>query len=230
LKLFQEEKERHIVICVDMNTAMRFGTKNTFKSVQAARVAAILGWKGLAEQDRISACLFGDVVGGIQFFAPKRTRKSFCSLLKTMSEPPVERHRVSLTESIQQLSRSVHAGSLVYLISDFMDIDQQFPQESNISWLSQKCDVVFVAINDRADKSMYPMGTIGFRGIDAEKIHVNTESLVGRKSYAALWDEHERLLQEIGMSLKIPILELTTESHLQKDLVLGLKNIARRKK
>src|SRR5579862_7094005 len=40
LKVFQEERERHIVLCVDMNATMRFGTRNTFKSVQAARVAA----------------------------------------------------------------------------------------------------------------------------------------------------------------------------------------------
>jgi uncharacterized protein (DUF58 family) len=30
LKLFKEEKERHTIICVDMNSAMRFGTRNTF--------------------------------------------------------------------------------------------------------------------------------------------------------------------------------------------------------
>ena len=68
--------------------AMRFGTRNTFKSVQAARAAAFLGWQGIAHQDRVSACLFGDVPDGIQYFAPKRTRKSFCAMLKMLSEPP----------------------------------------------------------------------------------------------------------------------------------------------
>lgn len=230
LKLFQEEKERHIVLCVDMNATMRFGTKNTFKSVQAARVAAILGWKGIAQQDRVSACFFGDVPGGIQFFAPKRTRKSFCSLLKALADPPSENHRISLTESMQYVSQAVHTGSLVYFISDFMDIKKSFPQESNISYLSKTCDVVFVAINDQADKSMYPMGSMRFRSSDLEKIHVNTQSLKGRKAYADLWDEHQKLLQEIGSRWKIPILELSTESHLQRDLILGLKNIVRRKK
>src|SRR5262249_3770144 len=65
LKLFREDRERHLLICVDVNAAMRFGTKNTFKSVQAARIAALLGWRGMAQQDRVSACLYGDVINGI---------------------------------------------------------------------------------------------------------------------------------------------------------------------
>jgi hypothetical protein len=74
------------------------------------------------------------------------------------------------------------------------------------------------------------MGSIGFRGSELEKIYINTESLLGRRSYAALWEERQKLLQEIAISFKIPIVELSTESFLQKDLVFGLKNINRRKK
>src|ERR1700722_4557819 len=55
LKIFKEERERHILLCVDMNAAMRFGTKKTFKSIQAAHIAALLGWRGMANNDRISA-------------------------------------------------------------------------------------------------------------------------------------------------------------------------------
>ena len=53
VKLFKEEKERHTILCVDMNSAMRFGTRNTFKSIQAARCASLLGWRALAHQDRM---------------------------------------------------------------------------------------------------------------------------------------------------------------------------------
>lgn len=85
LKIFKEERERSVVICVDMNATMRFGTRNTFKSVQAARIAALLGWSAIASQDRVSACFFGDIPEAIQFFGPKRTGKSFCSLLKVLA-------------------------------------------------------------------------------------------------------------------------------------------------
>ncbi len=230
LKLFKEEKERHIVLCVDMNATMRFGTRNTFKSVQAAYVAAILGWKAIAQQDRVSACLFGDVPGRMEFFRPNRTRKSFCSLLQSLAQPPSETHHVSLVESVQKVCQAAHTGSLVYVISDFMNLESHFCQEPGVSFLTKKCDVVFIAINDPADKFMYPMGTVGFRSVRGEKILVNTESVAGRKAYAALWDQHQKVLQQVGLKLKIPVLELTTESHLQQELMLGLKTIARRKR
>jgi hypothetical protein len=111
-----------------------------------------------------------------------------------------------------------------------MEIPKDFSGASNISHLAKLCDVVFVAINDPADRSIHPMGRIGFRASESDKVYVNTESAQGRKSYADLWDERQKTLQEIGFSFNIPILELTTESHLQKDLVLGIKNMTRRKK
>ncbi len=230
LKIFKEERERHIVICVDMNAGMRFGTRNTFKSVQAARAAALLGWHGIAFQDRISACLFGDVAGGIQYFAPKRTKSSFCGLLKMLAEPPFEQHQTTLEDAVQHVGKAVQTGSLVYFISDFMDIDKDFQHEVAISRLNKRCDVVFIAINDPADKAIHPVGKIGLSAFGAEKIYVNTDSAAGRDAYAAKWLRNRRRLNEITSRLKIPMIELTTESDIRRDLAMGLKSIGKRKK
>ncbi|MES2199240.1 MAG: DUF58 domain-containing protein [Chlamydiota bacterium] len=230
LKILKEERERHVVLCIDMNATMRFGTKGTFKSVQAARVAAILGWGAIARQDRVSVCFFGDVPGGIQFFAPKRTRKSFCSVLKKLTLPPIETHKISVEAPLRYINQLVHTGSLVYVISDFMDIDKGFRQEACLSRISKKCDIVFVGINDVTDKLIHPMGVVGFQANSLGKVSVNTENLVGQKAYAHLWQEHQEKLQDITSRFKIPLLELMTDSKVHKDLILGLKKIASRKK
>lgn len=229
LKIFKEERERHIVICVDMNAAMRFGTRNTFKSIQAARTAALLGWRGIARQDRISACLFGDVPGGIHYFAPKRTQQSFCAMLKMLAAPPVEHHSIFIEDVLKHISQAAHTGSLIYVISDFMDITPHFQEEAGLSRLNKRCDVIFIAINDPADKSIYPVGTIGFCGNGSDKFYVNTESIAGREAYAGQWKENRQQLHEITFRSKIPVIELTTESDIPRDLVLGLKSIAKRK-
>lgn len=230
LKLFKEERERHTIICVDMNASMRFGSRNTFKSVQAARAAAFLGWRGLAQHDCISACLFGDVPDGIRFFKPKRTRKSFCTMLKMLTEPFTDQYDISLNASLQHINKASHTGALIYVISDFMNLDKNLQHEAGLSRLNKRCDVVFIAINDQADKSIYPIGTIGFCANQSEKIYVNTESVQGRKAYANLWKENRQRLYEITSKFKIPLIELTTESDIRRDLTLGLKTIAKRKK
>jgi len=228
LKLFKEEKERHTLICVDRNAAMSFGTRNTFKSVQAARCASLLGWRALAHQDRISACFFGDVARGLQYFASKRTRQALSMMLKTLTEPPIEQHRVSLETVLQHISRVAHPGSLIYLISDFLDLSPAFLKESGLSRLNQSCDVVFISINDAADQALIPAGIIGFCG--AEKVFVNTDSMKGRASYAAQWEENRKMLYTLTEHFKIPLITLSTESDVHRDLLLGLKNIAKRKK
>ena len=229
VKLFQEERKRTRLIAVDMNETMRFGTKNTFKSIQAARVAAFLGTQGLAAHDSISACLYGDVQGGIQYFAPTKTRKTFCTLLKTLSLPPSVRHLVTTAQALQHISKAAHTGSLVFLISDFMDIDASFLKEASLSRLNIKCDLVFIAINDSADSVIAPIGTLKF-STNAKKIDVNTDDIQGRESYARLFKESRERLYETTKKFKIPLIELTTESDIRKDLFLGLKSIARRKR
>ncbi len=230
LKLFREERERHISICVDMNAAMRFGTRGTFKSIQAARVAALLGWQGIDQQDRVGACLFGDVPGGKQFFAPMRTRKAFCALLKTLAAPPEDQPSRPLEDVLPQIDQAAHAGSLIYLISDFMHINANFPHEISLNRLSKRCDVVLIAINDPADKSIFPFGNVGFCANDQEKIQVNTKNAAGREAYALQWEKNRQLLSEATSKWKIPLIELTTESDIPRDLMLELKNAAKRKK
>jgi uncharacterized protein (DUF58 family) len=230
LKLFKEEKERHTIICVDMNAAMRFGTKKTFKSIQAARCASLLGWRALACHDRISACFFGDVSGGLHYFASKRTRQALCMMLKVLAEPPAEHHRVSLEAALQHICRAAHPGSLIYIISDFMDLSPDFLKESGLSCLNKSCDVVFISINDAADQALVPVGVIGFCGQNAEKVYIDTDSFKGREAYAAQWEENRTMLNTLTQRFKIPLIALSTESDIRRDLPLGLKNIAKRKK
>jgi hypothetical protein len=147
-------------------------------------------------------------------------------MLKMLTEPPTESHHISLESAVQHISQSAHTGSLVYLISDFMDIEQDFQNEGAFSRLNKRCDMVVIAVNDPADKSIYPVGTIGFCK-SAEKAFVNTESIAGRKAYADQWNENRRRLYEITSRYKVPMIEMTTESDIQRDLILGLKNISK---
>lgn len=226
LKIFKEERERHVLLCVDVNESMRFGTRKTFKSVQAARIAAFLGWRSMADQDRISACLFGDVPGGINFLAPTRTRKSFSTMLKKLSEPQAEQHHVSFDQVFQHISQAAQTGALIYFISDFMGIDNEL--QAKVYRLSKRCDMVFISVNDMADKSIFPSGMISFSS-GGEKVQINTDSSSGREAYEQQWKENREKLYALTAGFRIPLIELTTESDIRRDLVLGLKSLGRRK-
>ncbi len=214
LKLFKEEKERHIIICVDMNATMRFGTRNTFKSIQAARLSSLLGWKALAHQERISACFFGDVPGGLHYFSPKHTRQGLSMMLKILTEPPIEQHQVSLETPLKHLCKVARPGSLIYVISDFMDLSEEY---LGLSHLNKSCEVIFISINDKADQALTAAGVIGFSSQDKEKVYVNTNSIKGLKTYAAKWEENRKMLNALTKRFKIPLIELSTESDIHRE-------------
>ncbi|MFP4063251.1 MAG: DUF58 domain-containing protein [Halochromatium sp.] len=64
VKVFDEERERPVVVLVDFGASMFFATRGVFKSVQAARLAALIGWSAVGHGDRIGALLFADANGG----------------------------------------------------------------------------------------------------------------------------------------------------------------------
>lgn len=59
-KLYREEKERPVYLCVDLSKSMQFGSQLLFKSVQAAHVAAGLAWHTVQRGDRIGGLIFND--------------------------------------------------------------------------------------------------------------------------------------------------------------------------
>ena len=57
-KLFREERERAVLLWLDLRPAMFFATRGSFKAVRAAQAAALLGWNTLRHGDRLGALIF----------------------------------------------------------------------------------------------------------------------------------------------------------------------------
>lgn len=230
LKLFRQERERQIVVAVDVNSSMRFGTRNTFKSVQAARVAAFLGWRAIAEQDRLSAYLFGDAPNEISYFKASRTRKSFCGMLDLLSQAPKEIHNVPLFKVLQKIHENAESGMLIYVISDFLDYSKPAEIEKFLGQLSKKCELVFISINDPMDKELYDVGPLGFFQTGADKFFVDTRNKKGRDLYQEQWICNRNFIHKIINKYKISYLEMTTSSDIIQELQIQLKTLSKRKK
>ena len=52
-KLFREERERPVLIAVDLRSNMHFATRGCFKSVSASRAAALIAWAAHHRGDRL---------------------------------------------------------------------------------------------------------------------------------------------------------------------------------
>jgi len=226
LKVFTEERERTVILCIDANATMRFGTRGTFKSVQAARAAALLGWQANGGNDRVGCLVFGDIPDGLQYFAPTRSRRALWQTLKLLSRPVTGEHPAgaSLDDTVKHLDRTVPTGALVFIISDFLNMSSAF--EKTLSSLRRRCDVLLVSVNDPADGDIPPMETVIFSDQGRQRV-VNTDSASGRKAYKESWLKNRDLLEEIRKRQSIGLIQLHTNHDVYADLLPGLRRLGK---
>jgi uncharacterized protein (DUF58 family) len=227
LKVFREERERAVVLAVDVGAHMQFGTRGTFKNIQAARAAALLGWAASASQDRVGGLLFGDHTRGLRFLRPSRGRHGLWRLLRQLTEE-ADAHRTSvraLQEALEKLVTSAPTGALIFVIADLnRDIG---PLELPLGRLGQRHEVVLLPIDDTADHSLPAMGRVQFRSLDGEAVTIDTDSRRGRDAYRERWLERRDVLGHTARRLGMPVIPLPTNEDVHQALVRGLRLRAR---
>jgi len=225
VKVFTEERERTVILCVDANAAMRFGTRGTFKSVQAARAAALLGWHANGSNDRVGCIVFGDVPEGIQFFAPARSRRALWQTLKLLSSTTTGAHGLPVEQEValKYLERVAPTRALLIVISDFQNATETM--EMRLGNLRRTCDVVLITINDPADREIPAMETVIFENHTGAKLALDTDNRFGREAYMRQWQENRRRLEGIAARRNIGIIDLDTNGDVYTDLLLGLRRL-----
>ncbi len=226
LKLFTEDRERSVIICTDVNTSMRFGTRETFKSIQAARAAAMLGWISLSEHNRTGASFYGNVPDGMRFFGPHKSRRSLWRMFKQLSDK--EDHypeTVLLEDHLQYLSKALPSGALVFIISDFINLTPGL--KKSLASVHRRGDVVLISVNDPADQSLPKAGTLTFME-GKDKLIVNTSDRGRASTYEREWEDNRKTLDDLVKSLGLGFIKLKTNSDVVRDLALGLKKQRRK--
>lgn len=227
LKVFREERERAVVLCVDAGPHMHFGTRGTFKCVQAARAAALLGWAATSSHDRVGAVLYGDPSTGMQYLRPTRSRASFWRMLRALAGTS-ERGRAqgdSLLEALARLQRLASTGVLLFVIGDL----NRDPSSLRLPLgrLAQRNDVVLLPVDDPADRDLPDVGRAVFQAPDGTRLEVDTHGERGRRQYRERWEARREALRTLGQRLGIPVIPLPTAGDAERVLADGLRQRGR---
>ena len=153
-KIFQEERERPVLVVVDANPSLYFGTRTRLKSVAAGQLAAAIAWAAVRRGDRIGAFLF----------APDRHRelrpaggrrgamRVIQGLVDWLNPESAHQGQEPLSVSLERVRHTVRPGSLVLIISDFFNLDEQCHR--HLSRLRQHNDVIGCQIMDPAEQDL----------------------------------------------------------------------------
>jgi uncharacterized protein (DUF58 family) len=150
-KLYREEKERPVFVLTDLSSSMQFGTQFLFKSVQAAHLSALIAWSARKRGDRIGGLIFNQH----QHIEckPFTRQKAVLSLLNGMikvqkgsQNTAQDQEQITLANACARLRRLAHPGSLIFILSDFSQLDELAIQ--HIAQLSKHCEVIAHPISD----------------------------------------------------------------------------------
>lgn len=156
-KLYREERERAIFLLIDLRRSMFFGTRGAFKSVVAARMAALLGWAAAEGGDRVGALILKE--DGVLLLKPASGRQGVLRLLKAlvaMHSPSETAEGTDFAAALHRLRSAVHPGAMVFIVSDFYELDAA--AQPHLARLARQHDVLGAFLYDPLEAEPPPAG------------------------------------------------------------------------
>jgi uncharacterized protein (DUF58 family) len=151
-KIFQEERERPVLVVVDASPSLYFGTRTRLKSVAAGQLAAAVAWAAVRRGDRIGAFLLAsDKHRELRPAGGRRgAMRVIQGLVEWLNPDLVQQGHEPLSASLQRIRHAVRPGSLILIISDFFNLDEQCHR--HLSRLRQHNDVIGCQVMDPAEQ------------------------------------------------------------------------------
>lgn len=211
VKVFEEERERPIVVLADFGPSMFFASQGAFKSVVVARLAALIGWSAVAGHDRIGALIFN---GGHQELAPTGGRRGQMRLIRALVQAGDPQRGLAaapepagLAEALARLRRVARPGSRVLVLSDLYGLDDL--AVGHLSRLRSHNDLTALQIVDPLELAPPPPGRYGIsdgrrRGV------LDTTGRGARARYADSLERHHRRIRSVLEQIGIPLVHCMT--------------------
>jgi len=156
-KVFQEERERPVLVVIDAGPSLYFGTRRRLKSVAAGQFAAAIAWSAVRRGDRIGGFLFAP--GRHRELRPAGGRRGAMRVIQGLVdwlEPRgmEEASAEPLSAALERVRHAVRPGSLVIVVSDFFTLDEDCNR--HLSRLRQHNDVIGCQVVDAAEYRLPP--------------------------------------------------------------------------
>ncbi|QIZ77226.1 DUF58 domain-containing protein [Ferrimonas lipolytica] len=145
-KLFRDEREQPVLLCVDLGSRMQLGSKLVLQAVQAAHLAATIGWHVSNQGDRLGGIIVNET--DHSELKPRARRGGLLPLLESMVElqPTTEHNNDYWQQALERLHRLARAGSQVVIITNPLGFDEASMQQ--IRRLRQHAQVRLFCITD----------------------------------------------------------------------------------
>ncbi len=211
IKIFEEEREQTLMLCVDISQSGVFGSNRQTKMDLAIEICAVLAFSAIKNSDKVGLVLFSDRIEKV--VPPKKGRTHVLRLIRELYTTKPEGHGTSISGALSYINRLLDRKAIVVLASDFQDTN--FDKELRIT--NQKHDLVSIIVNDAMEDELPNMGIIPFKDAESNKdILIDTSSKKVRSEYKKRRSILKKELSEKLRKMKIDSVEVSTnQSYVQ---------------
>jgi len=187
-KVFQEERERPVLVVIDASPSLYFGTRRCLKSVAAGQMAAAIAWSAVRRGDRVGGFLFAP--GKHRELRPSGGRRGAMRLIQGLVDwlqpEQADGKTEGLSVALERVRHAVRPGSLIIVLSDFFSLDEDCNR--HISRLRQHNDVIGCQLLDAAEYAL-PEGAYPISDGHASSI-MNTQHQADRNRFEQISQRH----------------------------------------
>ena len=228
-KIFREERERPVFIIIDQSYSMFFGSQVNFKSVTAADTCGLLAWHTLLKGDRIGGIVFNE--NKICEIKPQRSKKTIMRflqnivgfnqelLLDSMPKQPISGY---LAKAFQHTKRVTTPGTLIYIISDFKDLNPDAIRY--LSYLSKHSEIVALQVTDPLELELPKPGFYTITN-GTHKQQIDTHNTKFRNTYRQQQTQVFTDLKDKLIRYKIRLFPLMTNQNTSDQLLTTTREI-----
>ncbi len=237
-KVFREERERPILICLDLNPSMMFATRNKFKSVIATEIATLIAWNSTNNNDRVGGLIFSadehieikprrgkaavlDFIGRCTKHSAwfSDTDSDTKSLNAKNPTSTTSHNKRNMASAISRLQRVTNPGSLIFMISDFREMNEK--ALSHLANISRHNDVVLIKITDPIEIELPTSGS--YRLTDGIKeLQLQTSSKKIQQQYRLQHEIKNQHFEKFCRQHRIHLINVSTSDNAIEELQKGL--------
>ena len=168
VKQFVEEREMTVMLVVDMSASSLFGSGAQNKRVVAAKMAAVVAFSAIKNNDRVGLIIFTDQVE--KFVPPKKGKKHVLRVIAEILNYEPKSSRTDLAAGLQFLGRVTKRRSVVFMLSDFISPPPAGEEpdarrhgvprtlEHALKVVARKHDLIPVTITDALEEELPGLG------------------------------------------------------------------------
>ncbi|MFT4703885.1 MAG: hypothetical protein ACI81R_001580 [Bradymonadia bacterium] len=223
IKQFEDETNVRAFLLVDSSGSMDFAFEDHPTKMQAAStLAASLAWLLLRQGDAPGLMLFDERPG---FWLPPSTKRAQLDDICTVLDGVKAEGRTSVNAAVSRVAEQVHARSVVFVISDFLDTSDDMLTLARVL-RRKRMEVVLFHVMDRAELDLPFEGLTVFEGLESDgELLVDPDDI--RAAYQAEMEAHLARITEVCRSADIEQYRVMTDEPLDAPIRAFIQKRAR---